>query len=461
MTMSLFDAGPASGAPRPVTLVKLSGEIARSLVSIGRVAVEGEVYRPTTSRGGYVFFTLRDRVAQIDVRVAPAGARRSRIVAGERVSVVATLQWSNERGQLQLVADEVLPVGAGAISALIAATRAKLASEGLLDRPARRVPVLPAVVGVVCGTEAAVRKDIESVVAARCPGYPVVFQETTVSGPAAALTIVEAIELVAHRPGVEVVILARGGGDAPSLLPWSTEEVCRAVAACPVPVVSAIGHEGDRPLCDEVADLRCGTPSLAATAVFPDLDSLARGVDQALERAAESVRAGVAVSRQRLGSVDVGRAVRDGVGRAGERLERASIRLGSVHPSARLRAAAAGLSALDWRRPFGETMGRAQGRLDADRRHLEALSPQRTLDRGYAVVTGPDGSVLRSPDGLQPGETVRARLAVGELTASVVSVSHGEPSGRSGGRSGGGSGGGSSGGSGGGSSGGSNGEEKS
>ena len=218
MTLPLFDPDPGMN-PRPVTLVRLSAEIARSLVSIGRIAVEGEVYRPTTSRGGYVFFTLRDRVAQIDVRVPPTPARRARIVPGERVSVVATLQWSNERGQVQLVAEEVVPVGAGAIAAMIAATRARLAAEGVLDRPRRRIPVLPAAVGVVCGTDAAVRKDIESVVVARCAGYPVVFQETTVSGPAASLTIVEAIQALAARPDVEVVILARGGGDAPSLLP--------------------------------------------------------------------------------------------------------------------------------------------------------------------------------------------------------------------------------------------------
>jgi exodeoxyribonuclease VII large subunit len=423
VTLPLFDADPVSGAPRPVTLVKLSGEIARSLVAIGRVAVQGEVYRPTTSRGGYVFFTLRDRVAQIDVRVAPVAARRSRIVAGERVSVVASLQWANERGQLQLVAEEVLPVGAGAISAMIAATRARLAAEGLLDRPRRPVPRLPAAVGVVCGTEAAVRKDIESVVAARCPGYPVRFLETTVSGPSAALTIVEAISALASQPEIEIIVLARGGGDAPSLLPWSTEEVCRAVAACPVPVVSAIGHEGDRPLCDEVADLRCGTPSLAATTVLPDLIALRREVDAALEQVTMGLEARTAGAGRRLAAIDVGRAFGEGVLRAGERMERVSIRLAGLHPAGRLRSASDRLATTDWRRPFWETVGRADGRLTAELRHLHALSPQRTLERGYAAVTGPGGQVLRSAAGLRAGDQVRARLARGEITASVLEVS--------------------------------------
>ena len=421
MTLSLFDE-PASRAPRPVTLVRLSGEIARALGPVGRVAVEGEVYRPTMSRGGYVFFTLRDRAAQMDVRVPSKVARSARIIAGERVSVVATLQWTPERGQLQLVAEEIVPVGAGAIAALIAATRARLGAEGLLDRPRRAIPVLPRVVGVVCGTEAAVRKDIESVVAARCPGYPVVFQETTVSGPAASLSIVEAMAALAARPGVEVVILARGGGDAPSLLPWSTEEVCRAVVACPVPVVSAIGHEGDRPLCDEVADLRCGTPSLAATAVLPDLAGLARRVDEALLRARGLLDSRLDGADRRLGAVDVAASVRAGLDGAARRVERAGLVLANAHPARAVRAAELRLAALDWRRPVWEALGRADGRLVSELRHLRALSPQRTLERGYAVVTGPDGAVVRRAGDLAPGDAISARLAAGEVTAVVQEV---------------------------------------
>lgn len=428
MTLPLFDADPAPGPgagsekPRTVTLIRLSGEIARSLVAIGRIAVEGEVYRPVSGRTGIVYFTLRDRVAQIDVRAPAAAARRSRIVAGERVSVVGSLQWTNERGQVQLVAEEVLPVGAGAISALIAETRARLAAAGLLDRPRRPVPALPGRVGVVCGTEAAVRKDIESVVAVRCPGYPMAFMETTVSGPAASVSIVDAIQALSALAGVEVIILARGGGDAPSLLPWSTEEVCRAVAACPVPVVSAIGHEGDRPLCDEVADLRCGTPSLAATSVLPDIEGLRRGADTLLARSAAALAGAVDAGGRRLERIDTRRAVVEGLDRAGGRIERAALRLVAHHPAERTRRATEQLSGLDRRRPMWEALGRAEGRLDADGRHLRALSPQRTLERGYAVVTDERGLVLRSVAGLAPGDRVTARLADGRLSASVVEV---------------------------------------
>src|SRR6516162_1366971 len=188
MTVPLFD-DRASRAPRQVTLVRLSGEIARSLGGVGRVAVEGEVHRPTTSRGGWVFFTLRDRAAQIEVKVPAGNVPRSRTVHGDRVCVVGVLQWANDRGQVQLVAEEVTPVGEGAIAALIAETRRHLAADGLLDRPRRRLPLLPARIGVVCGADAAVRRDIESVAGARFPGYPLVFQETTVSGPAASTAI--------------------------------------------------------------------------------------------------------------------------------------------------------------------------------------------------------------------------------------------------------------------------------
>ena len=274
----------------------------------------------------------------------------------------------------------------------------------------------------MCGTDAAVRKDIESVAAARSPGYPSGFEETTVSGPGASLSIVDAFEAVV-RP-------ARGRRRdpgprrrrRPSLLPWSTEEVCRAVAACPVPVVSAIGHEGDRPLCDEVADLRCGTPSLAATAVVPDLTALAGAVDAALRRAGSGLSLRMDVAGRRVAGVDPGRSLAAGVDRAAGRLERAGLRLARVHPGASWRAGEARLAGLGWRRLWWERLGRADGRMAADGRHLGALSPQRTLDRGYAVVTRRDGSVVRRASAVQPGDSIGIRLAAGRLAAAVTEI---------------------------------------
>jgi exodeoxyribonuclease VII large subunit len=421
MSMKLWDE-PARGAPRQVTLVRLAGEIARALSQVGRIAVEGEVYRPTVSRGGWVFFTLRDRAAQIDVKVPASQARRSRTVQGERVCVVGTLQWVNDRGQVHLVAEEVLPVGEGAIAELIASTRRRLAADGLLDRARRPLPALPAVVGVVCGSDAAVRKDIESVAASRFPGYPLSFEETTVSGPGASVAIVEALQAVVARTGIEVVILARGGGDGPSLLPWSSEEVCRAVAACPIPVVSAIGHEGDRPLCDEVADLRCGTPSIAAAAVVPDRAALLARLDGQLARSWTRLQDRVEFSRRRLDVVEPRRALGQGVENAAHRLDRLTDRLAAAHPHRRLVECQGRLRTPDWRRPLWELLGRAAGRLEAEQRHLRALSPARTLERGYAIVTGADGSVVREASSLRVGDPIGVRLAEGRIGAVVTGV---------------------------------------
>lgn len=421
MTLPLWDT-PAEAQARTVTLVRLAGEIARAVGSVGLVAVEGEVHRPSTGRSGWTWFTLRDRAAQIEVRVPRAAAVRSRVVAGERVLVVGRLAWTPDRGQVHLVADEVSPVGAGAVAAMIAEVRERLSAAGLLDRPRRPLPLLPAVIGVVCGSEAAVKKDIESVVADRFPGYPVHFEETTVSGPGAAVSIVTALEAIVSRRGVEVVILARGGGDATSLLPWSSEDVCRAVAAAPLPVVSAIGHDGDRPLCDEVADLRCGTPSIAAAAVVPDRAALVVRLEHTRSRAAQALTARQEAAARRLGAVDTEVSLRRGLERAATRLERIEIRLGDLHPRRALQTCRDRLVAVVPARPLWEQLGRAAGRLDADGRHLRALGPHMVLRRGYAVATLADGRVLRRAADVAAGERIGVRLAEGSVAARVEAV---------------------------------------
>lgn len=417
--------GPSTGRGereqpvRRLSLVRLSGEIARSLAAISRIAVEGEVHRPSGRPGGRIWFTLRDRAAQITVTCPAARARNCRVVVGERVCVTGRLVYANDRGQVQLEAEEVVPVGAGAIAAAIVEARTRLAADGLLDRPRRRIPVLPEVIGVVCGADAAVRADIESVIAVRFPGYPVDFVEVGVSGPGAVDNIVGALGALDGRDEVEVIVLARGGGDAVQLLPFSDELLCRAVCACRTPVVSAIGHEGDRPLCDEVVDLRCGTPSLAAAAVVPDRGRLQADLDHLAERAASGVGLHLNAAATRLAAIDRRRAVRSAVDIAAGRLARVGERLPLLHPGARVATAHRLLETVGWQAPMHQRIGTAGAILSGRYRQLEALSPARVLERGYAVVRAADGSVLRDASAAARDEAVTVELAVGGLRARV------------------------------------------
>lgn len=420
MTLPLWPDEPGGRQPpRQLTLVRLAGEIARSLSVIGRIAVEGEVYRPQVSRSGWVFFTLRDRVSQVPVACPARHAKRCRAVNGERVMVVGQLTWGNERGQLQLEAEEVSPVGAGAVAALIAEVRGRLAAEGILERQRRVVPALPDVIGVVCGTDAAVRRDIESVVAARFPGYPVHFEETTVSGPGAAISITSALQRVVRVPGVAVVVLARGGGDAASLLPWSDEELCRAVAACPVPVVSAIGHEADRPLCDEVADMRCGTPSIAANQIVPDRRALCGLLDAYASQVAATFGARYERTRERLARADVEPALVAGLQRARRGLKHSSELLVRAHPAPLARTGRRRLDACDWQRPAAATLRAASNHLGSLHAQAQALSPQHVVERGFAIARRADGSVVRSPADVGTGERLELVVAGGTIAVRV------------------------------------------
>ncbi|TML88381.1 MAG: exodeoxyribonuclease VII large subunit [Actinobacteria bacterium] len=400
MTTELFP--DADRAPRQLSLVRLSGEIARSLAQLGRVTVEGEVHDPRARPGGLVFFTLRDRAAQLAVACPATRARYCRTVAGERVAVTGSVQFNNQRGSVQLVAEEVVPVGEGAVAAATAETRSRLLAEGLLDRPRRALPRLPATIGVVCGADAAVRADIESVVDARFPGYPVEFVEVTVSGPGAAEAITGALGALDARDDVEVIVLARGGGNAAELLPFSDESLCRAVAASRTPVVSSIGHERDRPLCDELADLRFPTPSLAAQAVVPSRSEL----ESELARLRAEGRAAVIAAHERathrLARVDLRQALTAGAGRAEARLDVALARLRATHPRVRLAGASDRLAAL--------------------RRELDALSPVRVLERGYAVVRTADGTVVRRASQVSTGDALTVGLAHGRLGTRVEEV---------------------------------------
>lgn len=419
------------------TLTRLLAEIARSLARIGKVAVEGEVVKPIARPSGWVYFTLADRSARLAVACPGARARRfAGIENGARVLVTGTVVFTTRSSQLHLEAAEVVPVGAGAIEAAIARTREVLRGEGILDRPRRPIPVLPAAVGVICGTEAAVIGDIESVVADRFPGYPLVFRTVTVSGPGAADAIVGALDHLANRPEVEVVVVARGGGDPAALFPFSDEEVCRRIASMPVPVVTAIGHERDHPLCDEVSDLACNTPSLAAMRVVPDEVGL-RGASAALVAgAAEHLGSSLSARRSELARSEPAGLLSARVAAARDRLEwmepvglvearwaSTLERLGWIDLTGGLRSrvvqAAQVVAHGDVTGVLAPLLTSATSRISGLTATLDALDPARILGRGYAIVTSRSGSLVRSVRDVVEGDRLHVTVADGSFGAVV------------------------------------------
>lgn len=391
--------------------------------------MEGEVHGLRRFGSGTAF-TLRDRTCRVPVWWSASGKGECRVTEGSTARVTGRLRWDNNRGSLQLAAEQALPTGAGEVAELIAAARERLRAVGLLDRARRPVPALPTTVGVVCGREAAVRRDIESVVAQRWPGYPLRFVEVGVTGAGAPQAIADALRSLASDPEVQVVILARGGGDAADLLPWSDEDLCRAVAESPVAVVSAIGHEEDRPLCDEVADLRCGTPSLAAAAVIPDAGRLRSRLDDLLAAGRAGCERRLDLHRNRVAILAPHRALDQRAAAARHRLTRAADAFSHRHPGQLAVRARQRLGALERDRESGgpgPMAGRARLQLLALEREREALSPERVLERGYAVVRRPGSApAVRDAASVEAGEQLEVTLARGRLMVRAQENDHEE-----------------------------------
>jgi exodeoxyribonuclease VII large subunit len=404
---------------RHISLVKLAGEVARAVAEVGKVVVEGEVSRPTTSGANRTYFVLKDRGVQFNVVVPSTRQTFCRVKNGERVAVTGQLEFVVDRGQFQLVAVEVVPVGHGAIAAMIAETRERLRSDGLLDRARLPLPLLPTLVGVLCGTDAAVRADIEAVVASRFPQYPVRFLEVTVSGPGAVESMCAGLDELTKDQYVDVIVLARGGGDATTMLPFSDESLCRAIASCRVPVISAIGHDGDRPLSDEVADARAGTPSIAASMIIPDRVELNARCSRAISLIAERMNSKVRERTQRLQSCSWERVL-------DQRLERSEHKLALIDIDSSLQSCVAHaqtrLGSVVWKRSAEPVIARAHARLETAQVRIESLSPRRVLERGYAVVRTSEGQVVRNASTLRSGEIVDVVVSAGSLQAEIIRI---------------------------------------
>jgi exodeoxyribonuclease VII large subunit len=394
--------------PWPVRVVnqKIGAWVAR----LGWVWVDGQVAQVTRRPGTtVVFLTLRDPAADVSLTltahrdVLDAGVPDLR--EGARIIAHARPEFFAGRGTLSLRADEIRQVGLGELLARLERLKKLLAAEGLFD-PARkrRPPFLPRTVGVITGRASAAERDILDNARRRWPAVQFRVINVAVQGSNAVPQMLDALAVLDRDQAVDVIIMARGGGSAEDLLPFSDEALCRAVFACTTPVISAIGHESDTPLVDFVADVRASTPTDAAKRAVPDL--------------AEEMRL-ISMARSRLD-----RAVRAMIDREQQRLDALRSRPSLARPTTRVDTLAEQVSALRQRarRTVGHRLDRADTELHHVLARLRALSPAATLERGYAIVQrADDGAVLRDPAQVADGDALRLRLAGGELPARVGS----------------------------------------
>jgi len=395
-----------STAETPLPVRTVARHIAEWVNRLGRVWVEGQITQ-ISRRPGTVFLTLRDPVADVSLSVTCARAVTDAVVPplveGARVVIHAKPDFYLSRGTLSLQAHDIRPVGVGELLARLERLKGVLAAEGLFARERKRpLPFLPGIVGLVTGRASAAERDVLENARRRWPAVRFDVREVAVQGHLAVEQVVGALRSLDAAAGVDVIVLARGGGSVEDLLPFSDELLCRAVAACRTPVVSAIGHEPDSPLVDLVADVRCSTPTDAGKRVVPDVAEELASVHGLRDRGRRVVVS--AVHRERAG------------------LAAARSRPVLADPQVLVRVRTEAVNALRARvrRCTGAVLDTASRDLAHTRARVVALSPQATLDRGYAVVQHADGSVVRDAADVALTESLRLRVARGELMARRV-----------------------------------------
>jgi exodeoxyribonuclease VII large subunit len=416
------------------------------------VRVEGEVSGLKRSGGGHVYFVLKDAQGQLDcVLYAREAARlKFQLAEGMAVRCRGRLTLYEARGRFQMTVAEVEPTGAGALALAFEQLKTKLAAEGLFDTARKRaLPFLPRRLGVVTSATGAVIRDIVRVAHRRC-AVPILLAPTPVQGEGASIAIAAALRRLAAVPDVDVIIVARGGGSLEDLWAFNEEPVARAIFACRVPVISAVGHETDFTIADFVADVRAPTPSAAAAQAVPvladlraELVLLGRRAGRATAERLRERRHILERARARLGDprrlLDVRRQILDEAAERARRqlarqlaaaradLRALETRLYRAHPHRRVLEHRNALAALRHRleaAPRAE-LARRRHAVEAIRGKLEALSPLRVLERGFSLAQLSDGRLLASAADVRPGDAIRVRLRRGELHAEVLDVSDG------------------------------------
>ncbi len=399
-----------SSAESPLPVRTVAKAIGDWIGRLGRVWVEGQVTEVTRRPGqATAFLVLRDTAAEMSLRVSCRTQLLETIspplAEGARIVVWGRPEYWAVRGSLTFTAYDVKPVGIGALLARLEELRKLLAAEGLFAAERKRaLPFLPRTVGLVTGRSSAAERDVVENAKRRWPAVAFRIEPVAVQGAYAVTQVIEALQRLDGDPAVDVIVIARGGGSMEDLLPFSDEALVRAVANCFTPVVSAIGHETDIPLVDHAADRRASTPTDAGKLVVPDVGEELARVGALRDRARRTIVGRIETEQQRLDSLRTRPALADPLGvLTAWRLDL---------ESARERGRRATLGAL----------AEATASVAALRGQIAALSPQATLDRGYAVLQRADGSIARDSDALGAGDALIGRLARGRVSLVVEDV---------------------------------------
>ena len=373
-----------TSAEKPVPVRVVSEAISDYINRLGQIWVEGEIAQLNDRAGsGMVYMRLRDPSVDMYLEVTcPRSVFKAvaPLTDNARVVINSKVNFYTPTGRLSLNAKEIRQVGVGELLARLEALKKMLAAEGLFASERKKpLPFLPKKIGLICGRASAAEKDVKENSKRRWPAVIFETREVAVQGADAVIQVSAALRELEADPDVDVIIITRGGGSFEDLLPFSDEGLVRLAAACKKPIVSAIGHEQDTPLLDLVADLRASTPTDAAKRVVPDIQEEFEKISQLRQRADRKINDRVVLEMTKVVGL-----IQRSFASINSRLMRSSEEL--THLIARVRT----------------------------------LSPQATLDRGYAVVQKRDGSIVRSPKALTKGEELRLRLAEGVAVATAT-----------------------------------------
>jgi exodeoxyribonuclease VII large subunit len=395
----------SSDSPAPVRVV--TEAIKEYLDRLGPIWIEGEIAELNERSGGMAFLRLRDSSVDMSLSVMchkSVLASVAPLPANARVVLYAKGSWYTKNGSYTLSAREIRQVGVGELLARLEALKTMLAAEGLFDSENKvSLPLLPRKIGLICGRNTDAERDVVENAKRRWPAVQFEIREVTVQGAAAVSEVSAALAELEALADVDVIIITRGGGSFEDLLPFSDEGLVRLAAKCSTPIVSAIGHEKDSPLLDLVADFRASTPTDAAKRVVPDINEEIDLIEKLRDRASRFMRNMIELESSKIANLAARPVLRDPSVMITSRLE--------IITGLRDRSI----------RSFQGRLAIAQEELQQVTARVRALSPQATLDRGYAVVQIADGSIARDSAVLKDGEKLRIRLAQGETSAMVTS----------------------------------------